>query len=65
MGSQDSCHIQLRLVLGTLKVSTEQILFPQVLLGRLFETLKVSRDTVSTGVQWHMALPHHWVRIKS
>ena len=33
MGSQDSCHIQLGWLLGTLKVSTEQILFPQVLLG--------------------------------
>ena len=34
-------------------------------LGWLWGTLKVSTDTVSTWVQWHMALPHHWVRIKS
>ena len=34
-------------------------------LGWLLGTLKVSTHTVSTWVQWHMALPHHWVRIKS
>ena len=50
-GSHDSCHIQRD---DYLKVSTEQILFPQGLLEWLLETLKVSRDTVSTGVQWHI-----------
>ena len=32
-------------------------------LGWLLGTLKVSTHTVSTWVQWHMALPHHWVGI--
>ena len=32
--------------------------------GWLLGTLKVSTHTVSTWVQWHMALPHHWVGIK-